>query len=76
MAAFGFDIVAVVVTWLVAYALRFNGSVPDDFWHGGINALVWVVVIYAVMFRIFGLYLPVCRTSCGSRRLLRAGRWS
>ncbi|WP_449491031.1 polysaccharide biosynthesis protein [Caballeronia sp. M23-90] len=56
MAAFGFDIVAVVVTWLVAYALRFNGSVPDDFWHGGINALVWVVVIYAVMFRIFGLY--------------------
>ncbi|WP_236873366.1 polysaccharide biosynthesis protein [Burkholderia sp. PAMC 26561] len=56
MAAFGFDIVAVVVTWLAAYALRFNGSVPDDFWHGGINALGWVVVIYAVMFRIFGLY--------------------
>ncbi|KQR85495.1 multidrug MFS transporter [Burkholderia sp. Leaf177] len=56
MAAFGFDVVAVVVAWLAAYALRFNGSVPDDFWHGGINALVWVVVIYAVMFRIFGLY--------------------
>ena len=47
IAAFGFDLVAVAVAWLAAYALRFNGSVPDDFWHGGINALVWVVVIYA-----------------------------
>ncbi|MDN7181226.1 polysaccharide biosynthesis protein, partial [Caballeronia sp. SEWSISQ10-4 2] len=55
-AAFGFDLVAVAVAWLAAYALRFNGSVPDDFWHGGINALVWVVVIYALMFRVFGLY--------------------
>ncbi|CAN7474072.1 polysaccharide biosynthesis protein [Caballeronia sp. LjRoot34] len=56
IAAFGFDLVAVAVAWLAAYALRFNGSVPDDFWHGGINALVWVVVIYGLMFRIFGLY--------------------
>ncbi|KNE75733.1 Nucleoside-diphosphate sugar epimerase/dehydratase [Candidatus Burkholderia crenata] len=54
--AFGFDLVAVAVAWLAAYALRFNCSVPDDFWHGGINALVWVVVIYGLMFRIFGLY--------------------
>ncbi|CAH2806453.1 MAG: Nucleoside-diphosphate sugar epimerase/dehydratase [uncultured Caballeronia sp.] len=56
IAAFSFDLVAVAVAWLAAYALRFNGSVPDDFWHGGINALVWVIVIYGVMFRIFGLY--------------------
>ncbi len=56
IAAFGFDLVAVAVAWLSAYTLRFNGSVPDTFWHGGINALVWVVVIYALMFRVFGLY--------------------
>ena len=55
-AAFGFDLVAAVVAWLASYALRFNGSVPPDFWHGGMNALVWVVVIYGLMFRVFGLY--------------------
>jgi FlaA1/EpsC-like NDP-sugar epimerase len=55
-AAFCFDLVAVVVSWLAAYVLRFNGSVPPEFWHGGLNALVWVVVIYALMFRVFGLY--------------------
>lgn len=55
-AAFGFDLVAVMAAWLAAYALRFNGVVPHDFWHGGVNALVWVVVIYGLMFRVFGLY--------------------
>lgn len=55
-AAFGFDLVAVAASWLVAYALRFNGSVPPEFWHGGTNALVWVIVIYGLMFRVFGLY--------------------
>ncbi len=55
-AAFGFDLVAVAVAWLVAYVLRFNGSVPPEFWHGAMKALVWVVVIYGLMFRVFGLY--------------------
>ncbi|MEX3931229.1 polysaccharide biosynthesis protein [Paraburkholderia phymatum] len=54
--AFGFDICAVTVAWLVAYAIRFNGSVPHDFLHGGLRALLWVVVVYAAMFRVFGLY--------------------
>jgi FlaA1/EpsC-like NDP-sugar epimerase len=55
-AAFAFDLVAVAASWLAAYALRFNGSVPPEFWHGGMDALAWVIVIYALMFRVFGLY--------------------
>jgi FlaA1/EpsC-like NDP-sugar epimerase len=53
---FTFDLGAVVVTWLAAYVIRFNGVVPADFWYGGLHSLVWVVATYAVMFRLFGLY--------------------
>ncbi|CAM2161120.1 polysaccharide biosynthesis protein [Paraburkholderia tropica] len=54
--AFLFDIGAVAAAWLTAYLLRFNASVPSEFWHGAVNTLVWVLPIYAIMFRIFGLY--------------------
>ncbi|WP_322030609.1 nucleoside-diphosphate sugar epimerase/dehydratase [Paraburkholderia sp. J76] len=54
--AFLFDIGAVTAAWLTAYLLRFNATVPPEFWHGAVNTLVWVLPVYAVMFRIFGLY--------------------
>ncbi|NLP61675.1 polysaccharide biosynthesis protein [Paraburkholderia sacchari] len=54
--AFIFDIGAVAAAWLTAYLLRFNASVPTEFWHGAVDNLVWVLPVYAVMFRIFGLY--------------------
>jgi FlaA1/EpsC-like NDP-sugar epimerase len=54
--AFAFDIAAAAGTWLAAYAVRFNGSVPHDFWHGALVALAWVLPCYAIMFRLFGLY--------------------
>ncbi|WP_028232236.1 polysaccharide biosynthesis protein [Paraburkholderia mimosarum] len=54
--AFLFDVGAVVAAWLTAYLLRFNASVPTEFWHGAVANLMWVLPIYAVMFRIFGLY--------------------
>jgi FlaA1/EpsC-like NDP-sugar epimerase len=56
LGAFAFDVLAVVAAWLTAYAIRFNGDVPSAFWHGALHALAWVVVVYAVMFRLFGLY--------------------
>jgi FlaA1/EpsC-like NDP-sugar epimerase len=56
LGAFAFDICAVIAAWLIAYSIRFNGTVPPEFWNGGVRALMWVVVAYAVMFRIFGLY--------------------
>nr|WP_086909627.1 nucleoside-diphosphate sugar epimerase/dehydratase [Paraburkholderia hospita] len=56
LGAFAFDICAVVAAWLVAYSIRFNGTVPPEYWNGAIHALAWVVVAYAAMFRLFGLY--------------------
>ncbi|KUZ63290.1 multidrug MFS transporter [Burkholderia ubonensis] len=54
--AFLFDLLAVVVAWLVAYLIRFNGSVPADFLQGGVKTLGWVLPVYALMFHTFGLY--------------------
>ncbi|GAB2921128.1 nucleoside-diphosphate sugar epimerase/dehydratase [Paraburkholderia jirisanensis] len=56
LGAFAFDLCAVAAAWLVAYAIRFNGEVPAEFWYGAVHALLWVVVTYAMIFRIFGLY--------------------
>ncbi|MGF6611001.1 FlaA1/EpsC-like NDP-sugar epimerase [Paraburkholderia sp. WSM4175] len=56
LSAFAFDLFAVTLTWLAAYMIRFNGDVPPAFWHSGTVALGWVVVTYAAMFRVFGLY--------------------
>ena len=55
-AAFGFDLCAVVLAWGAAYLLRFNGLVPAEFAHSGIQALFWIVPLYGVMFWVFGLY--------------------
>ncbi|NIF76610.1 polysaccharide biosynthesis protein [Paraburkholderia sp. Cy-641] len=54
--AFLFDLAAVVGVWLIAYVIRFNGVVPVDFRDGALRALIWVLPVYGVMFRLFGLY--------------------
>src|SRR6201999_2170814 len=54
--AFLFDLCAVAGAWLAAYLIRFNGFVPVEFWSGAVRTLVWVLPVYGVMFRIFGLY--------------------
>ncbi|MEX3900110.1 polysaccharide biosynthesis protein [Paraburkholderia sp. BR10954] len=54
--AFLFDLCAVVGTWLSAYLIRFNGPIPHDFWMGALHALLWVLPVYGLMFRVFGLY--------------------
>jgi FlaA1/EpsC-like NDP-sugar epimerase len=56
VSAFLFDVSAVAAAWLAAYVLRFNASVPQEFWVGAMKALFWVLPVYAAMFRIFGLY--------------------
>jgi FlaA1/EpsC-like NDP-sugar epimerase len=53
---FLFDTCSVVAVWLAAYAIRFNASVPPEFWRGAVSALFVVVPVYIGMFRIFGLY--------------------
>ncbi len=56
LSAFLFDMLAAAAAWLTAYIIRFNGSVPTEFREGALYSLCWVLPIYAVMFRIFGLY--------------------
>ncbi|MEC5407891.1 nucleoside-diphosphate sugar epimerase/dehydratase [Paraburkholderia sp. MPAMCS5] len=56
LGAFGFDICAVGIAWMAAYAIRFNGAIPADFQHGSVRAMCWVLLVYAAMFRICGLY--------------------
>jgi len=41
---------------MAAYVIRFNGAVPHEFWAGALRALAWALPIYAVMFRVYGLY--------------------
>ncbi len=53
---FFFDLLAAAGAWLVAYVVRFNGEVPEVFFRGACSALVWVLPVYGVMFRAFGLY--------------------
>src|ERR1700742_1932377 len=54
--AFLFDLCAVAGAWLAAYLIRFNGFVPVEFWSGAVRTLVWVLPVYGLMFRVFGLY--------------------
>lgn len=54
--AFVFDLCAVATSWLAAYVIRFNGSIPLDFREGALHSLLWILPVYGVMFRIFGLY--------------------
>ncbi|MFM0078433.1 nucleoside-diphosphate sugar epimerase/dehydratase [Paraburkholderia sediminicola] len=54
--AFLFDLCAVAAAWLTAYIIRFNGSVPVEFWTGAARALIWTLPVYGLMFRVFGLY--------------------
>jgi len=54
--AFLFDLCAVLGTWLASYLIRFNGAVPPEFWASAMRALVWVLPIYGITFRVFGLY--------------------
>ncbi|MEW6342895.1 MAG: nucleoside-diphosphate sugar epimerase/dehydratase [Paraburkholderia sp.] len=56
LSAFLFDLFAVAGAWLSAYLIRFNGTVPADFRDGALHTLLWVLPVYGVMFRIFGLY--------------------
>ena len=56
LGAFLFDLLAVTSAWMVAYLIRFNGTIPHDFLFGALRALAWVLPAYGVMFRFFGLY--------------------
>lgn len=56
LCAFLYDVFVVASVWIAAYLIRFNGSIPEEFFHGALRALVWVLPSYGVMFGTLGLY--------------------
>jgi FlaA1/EpsC-like NDP-sugar epimerase len=54
--AYAFDLCGAALAWLAAYALRFNGDVPHGYRTAALYALIWVLPIYGIAFRFFGLY--------------------
>jgi len=55
------DIAAAGCAWVLAYLLRFNFSIPDEFMVSMLHSLTWVIPMQAVIFFVFGLYRGVWR---------------
>jgi len=50
------DIAAAILSWLLAYLLRFNFDLPPDFSAEMLQTLLWVVPLQVAIFWKFGLY--------------------
>jgi len=61
LTAFGHDLVAAMLAWVVAFWLRFNLEIPSDFAHVMWTRLPWVLAVYAVVFWALGLYRGLWR---------------
>ena len=53
---FAFDLLIVAIAWLGSFLLRFNLSVPDEYWAAALDALAWVLPIYGMVLLFSGLY--------------------
>lgn len=56
-----FDLVALLGAWWGAYLLRFNLSVPEEYFDALIRTATWAVPLQAIVFRVFGLYAGIWR---------------
>ena len=59
--AFCHDMAAVACAWLLAYLLRFNFAVPQDFVTSMWQSLLWIAPLKAAVLWQFGLYRGVWR---------------
>lgn len=59
--AFFHDVCVAALAWCVAYLLRFNFAIPQEFLTSMWHSLVWVVPLQAVIFIKFGLYRGIWR---------------
>jgi FlaA1/EpsC-like NDP-sugar epimerase len=55
------DLVAAAAAWVLAFWLRFNLEIPDEFHEVMLARLPWVVAIYAAVFWVLGLYRGLWR---------------
>ncbi|MCG2577115.1 polysaccharide biosynthesis protein [Dechloromonas sp. XY25] len=61
LAALVHDMVAALIAWMLAFALRFNFDIPATFLIISLDALVWVLPLFACSFYVFGLYRGLWR---------------
>ncbi len=59
--AFAHDVAAAIAAWVIAFWLRFNLDVPPTYNRLMIESLLWVVLLKAAIFWLFGLYRGVWR---------------
>lgn len=59
--AAGFDLAAVLLAWLVSFALRYNFDVPESGSAAISLSLPWVLLVHAIAFHVFGLYRGMWR---------------
>ena len=55
------DAAASLAAWLLAYWLRFNLSIPDEYLPSVLATMVWVVPLHTGIFIAFGLYRGIWR---------------
>lgn len=60
-AAFTYDITAALTAWLLAYLLRFNFHIPDEFLLAMQHTMLWAVPLQISIFVFYGLYKGVWR---------------
>ena len=56
-----FDLAALAMAWWGAYLLRFNLSVPAEYFDAMLRTVTWAVPLQAIVFRVFGLYQGIWR---------------
>ena len=61
LTAFGHDVVAALLAWVIAFWLRFNLEIPAPFDEIALETLIWIVPLYGVLFLGFGLYRGLWR---------------
>jgi FlaA1/EpsC-like NDP-sugar epimerase len=59
--AFIHDILASAAAWIMAFFLRFNLDVPQQYLTMMLETLMWVVPVQALIFWLFGLYRGIWR---------------
>jgi FlaA1/EpsC-like NDP-sugar epimerase len=74
LVAFGHDVLAAMAAWMLAYALRFNFEIPEEYVAVMLNNLPWIVGLQSSLFFITGMYRGLWRYAslADLRRILMA----
>lgn len=61
LSAFAHDLAAVVLAWVLAFALRFNFDIPSEYCVSAGESMFWVLPLFGALFFSFGLYRGLWR---------------